>query len=109
VAVEEEQPILRATLGGEEEQLELVGRQQLMVVEAEHALTVALGQVRRELEHAAGANARRARLTTIGSHGVQRALLLCRGTRRCRIKRVGCRNAISLQTSGVRARLPPTP
>ncbi|HZO95944.1 MAG TPA: hypothetical protein VFB42_01080 [Gaiellaceae bacterium] len=45
VAVEEEQSVLRATLRREEEQLELVGRQQLMVVEAEHDLAVALGQV----------------------------------------------------------------
>jgi hypothetical protein len=52
-----------------------------------HDLTVTLGQVRSELEHAVSAYPRRARLTTIGSHGIQRTLLLCRGTRRCRITR----------------------
>jgi hypothetical protein len=87
VTVEEEQPILRATLRGEEEQLELVGRQQLVAVEAEHDLAVALGQVRCQFEHAVGAHPRRAHPTTIGSHGVKRALLLCRGARRCRITR----------------------
>jgi hypothetical protein len=45
-----------------------------VAVEAERDLAVALGQVRRELEHAVGAHPRQAHHTTVRSHGVQRAL-----------------------------------
>jgi len=51
LAVEEQQPVLRPPLRGEDEQLQLFGRQQLLVVEAESDLPVALGQVAGELEH----------------------------------------------------------
>jgi hypothetical protein len=70
VPVEEEQPVLRTTLRGEEKQPELAGREQLMVVQAEHDLAVAPGQVRSELEHPVGAHPRRAPFATTGSHGV---------------------------------------
>ena len=45
LAVEEEQPVLRPPPGGEEEQRQLIGRQQLLLVEAERDLPITLGQM----------------------------------------------------------------
>lgn len=59
--VEEEQPVLRSTLRCEEQERQLVGRQQLLVVEAECDLPVALGQMPCQLEGVLGAGAPSAR------------------------------------------------
>lgn len=51
VAIQEQQPVLRPALRGEVEERELVGRQHLLVVEAQGYLPVTLGQMAGELEH----------------------------------------------------------
>jgi hypothetical protein len=60
LAVEEEQPVLRPPRGGEEEQRQLIGRQQLLLVEAERDLPIALCQVPGEVGEALRAHARSA-------------------------------------------------
>jgi hypothetical protein len=53
LAVEEEQPVLRPPRGGEEEQRQLIGRQQLLLVETERDLPIALCQVPGDVGEAA--------------------------------------------------------
>jgi hypothetical protein len=55
--IQEQQPILRTTLRAEEQQRQLIGGEQLLVVQAERDLPVALGQMPRQLEHVLGAHA----------------------------------------------------
>jgi hypothetical protein len=59
--VQEQQPILRSTLRREEQQRQLVGGENLLVVQAERDLPVALGQMPGQLEDAVGADAPSAR------------------------------------------------
>jgi hypothetical protein len=66
--IQKQQPILGSTLRREEQQRQLLRGQDLLVVEAERDLSVALGQMPRQLEDAVGADApsareRRSRLT----------------------------------------------
>ncbi|HET8606009.1 MAG TPA: hypothetical protein VFL66_03165 [Gaiellaceae bacterium] len=60
--IEEQQPVLRSTPRGEEQQRQLVGEQHLLVVEAECDLPVALGQMACQLEDVLGADAPSTRL-----------------------------------------------
>src|SRR5712691_3062407 len=55
--IQKQQPILRTTLRAEEQQRQLVGREQVLVEEAKRDLPVALGQMPRQLEHVLGAHA----------------------------------------------------
>lgn len=55
--MEEQQPILRSTPRGEEQQRQLIGDQHLLVVKAECDLPVALGQMPCQLEDVLGADA----------------------------------------------------
>src|SRR5579862_7515123 len=64
--IQEQQPILRSTPRREEQQLQLIGGQQLLVVQAERELPVALGQMPRQLEHPLGAHTPSARQRAIG-------------------------------------------
>jgi hypothetical protein len=58
---EEVQPILRPAPGAEEQQSQLIRGQQLMLVQRERDLAVALSQMTHQLEDALGAHAHRAR------------------------------------------------
>ena len=90
LAVEEEQPVLRAPLGGEEEQRHLIGRQQLLLIEAERDLPIALCHVPGDIGQPLRAHARSAgqRLRTthqplfvglagVPDHAASRALPAC--------------------------------
>ena len=59
-SVEEEHPVLGPPLRGEEEGCQLIGRQQLLLVEAERDLPIALSHVPGELGQALRAHARSA-------------------------------------------------
>jgi hypothetical protein len=63
LVVEEAQPILCPAPGAEEQQRQLIGGQQPVLVERERDRAVALGQVTRQLEDALGAHAQRSILT----------------------------------------------
>lgn len=62
VPIQEVQPVLGPASRGEEEQLELIGRQHSVPVQVERDLPVALGQMPRELEQPLRAHAERPRL-----------------------------------------------
>jgi hypothetical protein len=61
LVVEEAQPILRSASGAEEQRRQLVGGEQLVLVERERDRAVALGQMTCQFEDALGAHAQRAR------------------------------------------------
>jgi hypothetical protein len=62
MAIEEQQPILRPTPRREEQQLKLIGGQELLLEQHVSDLTVTFGQVPGQLEHSLRAHPHRPRL-----------------------------------------------